>query len=506
MLGFVPAMRSRTAKSVLSFDRGTLVLHPPPSSAAWAGIAVWDDRIERLRAPAFMYRALLEGLSRDGVEVVDKAKAFAGLELALARNIQPYRHQTSALNAWTQAGRRGVVVLPTGAGKTFVAQLAMRLTGRSTLICVPTIDLMHQWYAGLLEAFPGQQIGLLGGGSREFLEITVATYDSAVRAIETHGNKWALLVLDECHHLPGDLYRLIAEYSIAPYRLGLTATPERGDGRHKELETLIGPTVYRARPEDLAGGALADHEVKRVTVELSADERERYRVALETRDAFLRDQRIFLGSLEGWQRFVQRSARSSEGRKAMLAHREARKLALATGAKIRALDGLLNNHLEDRTLIFTDDNEAVYEVSHRLLIPAITHQTPVKERHTILERFREGAYPVVVTSRVLNEGVDVPDANVAIVLSGTGSTREHIQRLGRILRPRTGKFAVLYEVISKDTVEEGISRRRKGETYKPESQVEPPSEPRQPRLEFAPVTRETLEQLDDLEFDALGKD
>ncbi len=504
MLLLVASSKSRTARSVLSFDRGTLVLHPPPSSAAWAGIAVWDDRIERLRAPAFTYRTLLEGLSRDGVEVVDKAKGFAELELRLARNIQPYPHQTDALNAWTQSGRRGVVVLPTGAGKTFVAQLAMRLTGRSTLICVPTIDLMHQWYAGLLEAFPGQQIGLLGGGSRDFFEITVATYDSAVRAIETHGNKWGFLVLDECHHLPGDLYRLIAEYSIAPYRLGLTATPERGDGRHKDLETLIGPTVYRARPEDLAGGALSDHEVRRVTVELSADERERYRTALETRDAFLREQRIFLGSLEGWQRFVQRSARSSEGRKAMLAHREARKLALATGAKIRALDGLLKDHLDDRALIFTDDNEAVYEVSHRLLIPAITHQTPVKERHAILERFRQGAYPVVVTSRVLNEGVDVPDANVAIVLSGTGSTREHIQRLGRILRPRTGKFAVLYEVVSKDTVEEGISRRRKGESYKPEPEVS--SEPRQRRLEFAPVTKDALDDLSALEFETLGRD
>jgi superfamily II DNA or RNA helicase len=506
MLSHVPSTRTRTAKSTLTFDRGTLVLHPPPSSAAWAGIAVWDDRIERLRAPAYLYRALLEGLARDGLEVVDKAKGFQELELTLARNLEPYPHQTDALNAWTQAGRRGVVVLPTGAGKTFVAQLAMRLTGRSTLICVPTIDLMHQWYAGLLEAFPGRQIGLLGGGSREFLEITVATYDSAVRAIETHGNMWGFLVIDECHHLPGDLYRLIAEYSIAPYRLGLTATPERGDGRHKDLETLLGPTVYRARPEDLAGGALSNHEVRRVTVELSTEERERYRAALETRDAFLRDQRIFLGSLEGWQRFVQRSARSSEGRKAMLAHREARKLALATGAKIRALDGLLIEHRDDRALIFTDDNEAVYEVSNRLLIPAITHQTPVKERHLILERFREGTFPVIVASRVLNEGVDVPDANVAIVLSGTGSTREHIQRLGRILRPRVGKFAVLYEVVSKDTVEEGISRRRKGETSRVDKPVVEVIEPRQPRLEFAPVTKESLKNLAELEFEKLGRD
>ena len=181
----------------------------------------------------------------------------------------------------------------------------------------------------------------------------------------------------------------------------------------------------------------------------------------------------------------------------MLAHRELRKLALATGAKIRALDQLLIEHVEDRILIFTDDNAAVYEVSSKLLIPAITHQTPVKERHAILEKFKSGVYPVVVTSRVLNEGVDVPEANIAVVLSGTGSTREHVQRLGRILRPRVGKFAILYEVVSRDTIEEGISRRRKGETYKPEP------EPLKPRLnsspfDFAPVGADDLPDFDDL--------
>jgi superfamily II DNA or RNA helicase len=172
------------------------------------------------------------------------------------------------------------------------------------------------------------------------------------------------------------------------------------------------------------------------------------------------------------------------------------------------LDVLLRDHLEDRVLIFTDDNEAVYEVSKRLLLPAITHQTPVKERHAILEGFRDGRFPAIVTSRVLNEGVDVPDANVAIVLSGTGSTREHIQRLGRILRPQAGKLAVLYEVVSKDTVEESISRRRKGEGQARDGvqdSLEIETVTRQRRLEFAPVTRDALEDMDSLEFDTLGK-
>jgi superfamily II DNA or RNA helicase len=112
-------------------------------------------------------------------------------------------------------------------------------------------------------------------------------------------------------------------------------------------------------------------------------------------------------------------------------------------------------------LIFTEDNAMVYRIARALLMPAITHHTPVKERHDILQCFRRGEYPVVVTSRVLNEGVDVPEASIAIVLSGTGSRREYVQRLGRILRHREGKLAVLYEVVAEATSEEQVSRRRR---------------------------------------------
>ena len=149
----------------------------------------------------------------------------------------------------------------------------------------------------------------------------------------------------------------------------------------------------------------------------------------------------------------------------MLAHREARGIAFGTEGKLRVLAELLSQHAGDRTLIFTDDNATVYRVSQDLLIPAITHQTPVKERHEILTKFRSGEYGTLVASRVLNEGVDVPEASVAIVLSGTGSTREHIQRLGRVLRKGSvpGKVAKLYEVIAEDTSEEGVSKRRGGD-------------------------------------------
>lgn len=496
----VPAKRP----SVLKFDRGTLLLHPPPSSAAWAGIAEWDDRIERLRAPAWQYRHLLEALRKDGVTLEDNARGYATLELESSGLLEPYPHQASALEAWVAAGRQGVVVLPTGSGKTALALMAMQRTQRSTLICVPTLDLMQQWYATLERTFPGQTIGLLGGGSRDLTEVVVATYDSAHRAIETHGHRWGLLIFDEVHHLPGALYRLIAEQSIAPYRLGLTATLERGDGLHRDLEWLVGKTVFTARPDELAGGALAPYTVKQIRVSLTKDERVAYDEALISRNAFLGKHKITLSSWNWWTRFVRVSAKSSEGRAAMQAHRALKRLAFATDSKLRALDRLLEGHREDRVLIFTDDNDSVYTISQQFLIPAITHQTPVKERHEILERFKSGAYPAVVASRVLNEGVDVPEANTAIVLSGTGSTREHVQRLGRILRPRLGKHAVLYEVIASDTVEEQVSKRRKGEGVRPEP------EPWQPKPvdphRVSKFKLEPINALEPLDFESLGRE
>jgi superfamily II DNA or RNA helicase len=312
-------------------------------------------------------------------------------------------------------------------------------------------------------AFPDTEIGLLGGGSRDRSPILIATYHSGAIQAETLGNQYALLIFDECHHLPSDFFRVIAEYAIAPYRLGLTATPERSDGSHLDLDHLIGPVVYHKTVEDLAGGTLAEHEVIQIKVQLSQSERERYDLAMQTRNQFLRQSNIALGSLNGWQQFVQASACSSSGRRAMLAHREAKEISLGTEGKLRVLAEILTEHHPDPVLIFTNDNATVYRISRTFLIPAITHQTPVKERHEVLSQFREGHYKSLVTSHVLNEGVDVPSVKVAVILSGTGSTREYVQRLGRILRKQVGvhKLAILYEVVAEDTSEEQTAHRRK---------------------------------------------
>ncbi len=470
----------------ITFDRGTLILHPPPEGKAWIDYATWDDRVEKFRVRAIDYRPLVESLKTAKIDFIDKAKEFVPLELISSLEMPPYPHQEAALKAWKQANRNGVVILPTASGKTYLAQLAMQATPRTTLVVVPTLDLMHQWYAHLKAAFPDLEVGLLGGGARDRTPILVATYDSATIHIEAIGNKYALLVFDECHHLPTDFYRVIAEYAIAPYRLGLTATPNRSDGRHSDLDYLVGPTVFSKTPEELAGIALADHQILQIMVKLSPQEREEYNKLMTIRNDFLKQANIKLGGLNGWKNFVMASASSPAGRRAMLAHRQAKEIALGTEGKLRTLANLLAQHFPERTLIFTADNATVYRISHEFLIPAITHQTPVKERHEVLSKFRTGEYKTIVASHVLNEGVDVPDARVAIILSGTGSEREYIQRLGRVLRrgSEENKLAILYEVVTENTTEEQTSRRRKGRIkpkpspqYQEQEQTKPEVQP-----------------------------
>lgn len=478
---------ARTPK--IKYDRGTLILHPPPTGKTWIDFATWDDRIEKFRVRAIHYRPLIETLQATGIDFIDEAKEFLSLELTPSFEREPYPHQQEALQAWKQAGRKGVVVLPTAAGKTYLAQLAMQATPRTTLILVPTLDLMHQWYAQMEAAFPDIEVGLLGGGSRDRTPILIATYNSAAIHSEAIGNRYALLIFDECHHLPTDFFRRIAEDAIAPYRLGLTATPDRADGSDRELDALIGSIVYRKTPEDLSGGALAEHKIVQIKVKLSQKEREKYDKAMKVRNDFLRQSNISLGSLNGWQLFVQASAKNSAGRRAMLAHREAREIATGTNAKLRVLIELICEHHSEAILIFTNDNATVYRISQEFLIPAITHQTPVKERHEVLTRFREGDYKTLVTSHVLNEGVDVPEARIAIILSGTGSTREYVQRLGRVLRKGRdrNKLAILYEVVTEDTSDERTSERRRG--------TEEESKPRQLSLVYSQADDEAAETL-----------
>ncbi|NUP10833.1 MAG: DEAD/DEAH box helicase [Polyangiaceae bacterium] len=450
----------------IDFHGGTLRAHDLPDGAAEQAGFTFDARQGCHRARAIDYRPAVVALKRAGVEFADEARAYNELELSARTKREPYPHQAEALAAWLKASGRGVVVLPTGAGKTFVAALAIANRKRSTLVVVPTLDLMAQWHDNLAATF-AEEIGLVGGGSYDVKDLTVTTYDSAHLHMDRLGNRFGLVIFDECHHLPSDAYATAARMCLAPYRLGLTATPERTDGREELYTELVGPVCYRKDITELSGLYLAPYETVRLEVPLSEAERAAYTAARSEYTTFLRATGIDMSRPEGWGQFLMRSSLSDAGRRAFLAYRAQRKLALAAPGKIELLERLLRVHKNDRVLVFTEDNATVYEIAKKLLLPAITHQTRVKERSKILAGLASGELFAIVTSKVLNEGVDVPSANVAIILSGSGSVREHVQRLGRILRKDGAKSALLYELVSSGTSEQRVSdRRREHVAYK----------------------------------------
>ena len=420
----------------------------------------WDPRTRRFRAPAVAYAQVVRALVRRRIAYDDEARQYGVLDAGLQVRRDPRPFQTEALEAWRAAQGRGVVVLPTGAGKTEVALLAIDRTLRDTLVVAPTLDLVTQWHRLLGERLR-RDVGVIGGGDYHVAPVTVSTYDSAFMHMEHLGARFGLVVFDECHHLPGEAYALAARYCLAPYRLGLTATPERADGRHADLESLVGPVVYRRQVRDLAGEYLADYAVERIFVELTGDERREYDEARGIYREFVVGQGIRMSDPDGWSQFIIRSSQSVAGRRALAAYQRQKQLAFAAPSKLAYVERLLHRHRRDRALLFTERNTAAYALSRRFLAPIITHQTKVSERVRILEDFAAGRYSALVTSKVLNEGVDMPAANVGIVISGSGSVREYVQRLGRILRKQGDKKAVLYELVADDTSEVLTSDRRR---------------------------------------------
>src|SRR5215210_3692857 len=262
---------------VLRFEAGTLLLDgvPRTSPVVVPSPFRWDERVMRWRAPAHAYRQAVKELIRTGTPYEDRARAYHEFDFTPKLIVEPRPYQVEAINEWRRAERCGVVVLPTGAGKSLVAQMAIERTKRSTLVVVPTIDLMNQWYDLLLSCFQAE-VGLIGGGYFETGALTVTTYASAFRFMERMGNRFGLVVFDECHHLPSGVHRIAAEMCIAPFRLGLSATPDRADGADALLERLIGPCVFRRETHEMAGEYLSDYTVVRLRVELSDEERAAY--------------------------------------------------------------------------------------------------------------------------------------------------------------------------------------------------------------------------------------
>jgi superfamily II DNA or RNA helicase len=458
----------------LSFDDGTLLLEDAPETVPYAE---WDDRVDEYRARAQHYRAIREWATEpDGqatleestatvADLEDDARAYSEFYFTPSVTIEPRDYQQEALSAWQDNDRQGSVVLPTGSGKTFLAVQAIADAGVSTLVVVPTIDLMNQWHATLTNAFGNQLpegVGVLGGGDHNVTDITVTTYDSAYRYINEYGDQFGLLVVDEVHHLPAPTYQQIPEMTIAPYRLGLTATYERADGKHEELEELLGLVVYREAVDELAGEYLSEYETIHLSVELTSNEQEQYNEEYQIYRDYVDSHDFDLWKEDGYQEFLKRTSYDPQGRRALIAKQRAERIARTAEKKVDTLDNLLKRHYDDRTIIFTANNEFAYEISKEFVVPCITHQTGTEERTEILERFRTGEYSMLATSQVLDEGIDVPSANVGIILSGSASKRQYAQRLGRILRPTDDRQpARLYEIITEDTMETYVSERRR---------------------------------------------
>jgi superfamily II DNA or RNA helicase len=431
----------------------------------------WDPRSRSYRALACHYPKLLALLKQEGIAVNDQVLEPVPFPAPdseavqqLLEGLRPY--QREALDRWLLDGQgRGVVVLPTGAGKTHIALGAIAQLRCAAFVVVPTLDLVDQWQKALSRF--GVPVGELTGREKRVEPLTVATYDSAYIHADKFGNKFPLVVFDEVHHLPAPGYRHIAEFFASPYRLGLTATYEREDGLHEALPELLGGVVFELYPEELAGSYLAPYVLERLYVELSPEEQEAYEAAWAVFRRYVRKRKIRLRRPQDFEKLVLRSGLDPEAWEAVRARHRAVQIAFNARGKLRLLGELLEKHRGDRILIFTRFNELVYRISEEFLIPALTHRTEKAERQQVLEAFRRGEYPTVVTSQVLDEGVDVPEANVGIVLSGTGSPREFVQRLGRLLRPREGKQAVLYEIITRETGEERTASRRKKKLTQP---------------------------------------
>ena len=446
----------------LWFDKGTILLRGEVGTP----YGKWDPRVDCYRIKAMYYWDVLAYLKESKLAFQDDVPNLPPVE-QLNSTVELRSYQKEALDSWRHANMRGILILPTAAGKTYVALKAISLLKTQTFIVVPTLDLIDQWRKRVADNL-NTEAGAVGGGENTVKMITVSTYDSAYLQAETLGNKFMLIVFDEVHHLASPSYMQIAEMYIAPYRMGLTATYERSDERHSLLPRLIGDPVYTVDVEELAGEHLSPYTYEKILVELTQEEQRAYDNDMTTFRFYLREKGITLRSPEDFQKFIMATGRDHRAREALLARNRALKIALNSDAKLHLLARQLEANRNEKTLIFTLHNDLVYTISRKFLVPAITYQTPKEERKEILENFRKGEYRTIVTSQVLDEGVDVPDASAGYILSGTGSTREYIQRLGRLLRKVEGKRAKLVEIVSKETVEVGISRRRRHKKTKEE--------------------------------------
>jgi DNA excision repair protein ERCC-3 len=341
-------------------------------------------------------------------------------------------YQKQAVDRFKELGS-GVVVLPCGAGKTLVGASAMAEIKTNTLILVTNSVSARQWRQELINrtTLNEDQIAEYSGSSKELAEITIATYQilttkraGQYRHLELlNARDWGLIIYDEVHLLPAPIFKMTAELQ-AKRRLGLTATLVREDGREGDVFSLIGPKRFDALWKDIeAEGYIAPANCYEIRIPLTDDKRMEYAIAQQE------------------ERF---------------------RIASTIEEKIVLAKKILEKHPDEPALIIGQYLDQIDEFSKKLDIPKLTGETPVDERERLYKAFRDGTIPALVVSRVANFSVDLPEASVAIQVSGSfGSRQEEAQRLGRVMRPKSdGRSAHFYTLISRDTVEQDFAQNR----------------------------------------------
>mgnify|MGYP006267316111 CR=1 FL=1 len=345
-------------------------------------------------------------------------------------NLRSY--QAEAVESFVHGGS-GVVVLPCGAGKTIVGAAALAQLQATALILVTNTVSAHQWRQELLNrtSLTDEEIGEYSGSKKEIRPVTIATYQVLTTkrgGVYAHmelfdARDWGVIVYDEVHLLPAPIFRFTAGIQ-ARRRLGLTATLIREDGLEDEVFSLIGPKRYDAPWKDLESqGWIAPAECVEVRVTLTRQETFDYATA------------------EPEERY--------------------RKAATAN-SKFPVIKALIDNHPDEPVLVIGQYLDQLHAVAEHLAAPLVTGETSVKERERLFDEFRGGAVRTLVVSKVANFSLDLPDASVAIQISGTfGSRQEEAQRLGRILRPKAKrKTAHFYSVVARDTVDQDFAAHR----------------------------------------------
>ena len=453
----------------VQFDGGTLVitgLDPATRDRLAKQIPVAiDPRVGGLRCDAMFAARVIGELSAAG-SPIDLDFDRPEMRIPDRRQLRLRDDQRAAAEAFLDQ-TTGLIQMPTGTGKTVVAiEILIRLSV-PTLVVAPVRDLMYQWHDRILGA-TGVDAGIIGDGVHRVSPISVTTYDSAAIHMARIGDKFDLIVFDEVHHLSGDWRTDAARMSAAAHRLGLSATLPSAADKLQSLQNLVGPIRYAQSIDQAAGRSLAQYTVRRVPVQLNAEEQRSHREHCKTIQQFVADQKEIDPDFQ-WQDAVAAVNRDDDdlelavaSRAATAAMRAKKKIEDQCEAKFRVLEDLFRLHHGSPVLVFTGSNVMARKISSRFLVPCLLSHCGKRERQCWLAGFATGDYPVLVANRVLDEGIDLPVVKIAIVLGGLSSTRQSTQRLGRILRKTPGdRSAILYEVVTEQTGEVQRSRDRR---------------------------------------------